>query len=245
MARYRKTARFVRSLRLERAAHLLAGSLCEVATERPVFHVTFDDGPHPDVTPKVLDALDEHSAPATFFLLTENAEKHPELVEEIMRRGHEIGHHSRTHPRLSTAPWGTLTDEILASRRDLERVAGRPIKLFRPPYGAHGLRSLYMVKGAGLKTVLWSVDSEDWKGLPASEDPLERTRQRIARGGILLLHDRPAGESVEEDRHLDRIAKDDLTRRYLEELAGVGLETVSLDELLASGDQVRRAKVAK
>ncbi|MGH8914311.1 MAG: polysaccharide deacetylase family protein [Acidimicrobiia bacterium] len=244
MARYRKTARIVRSLHLERPAHLLAGSLCEVATDRPVFHLTFDDGPHPEVTPRILEVLDEFEAPATFFLLTENAERHPGLVGEIMERGHEIGHHSRTHPRLSTAPWNRLPDEIWASRRDLERVAGRPVRLFRPPYGAHGLLSLYMVKSARMQTVLWSVDSEDWKGL-SPDDPLQRTSSRIDKGGILLLHDRPATDSVQGDIAEGHIPKDDLTRRYLLELRRRGLRTVSLAELLGSGEEVRRAKVAK
>ena len=185
MARYRKTARLVRSLGLERVAHAFAGSLCEVKTDRPVFHITFDDGPNPEVTPRILEVLEEFDAPATFFLLAENAERHPELVHEIVDRGHELGHHSRTHLRLSTAPWGRLPDEIWKARRDLERVAGRSIKLFRPPYGAHGLRSLYMVKGAGMQTVLWSVDSEDWKGL-SPDDPLQHTSAKIGNGGILL-----------------------------------------------------------
>lgn len=244
MARYRKTARFVRSLGLERVAHAFAGSLCEVKTDRPVFHITFDDGPNPEVTPRILEVLEEFDAPATFFLLAENAERHPDLVHEIVDRGHELGHHSRTHLRLSTAPWGRLPDEIWKARRDLERVAGRSIKLFRPPYGAHGLRSLYMVKGAGMQTVLWSVDSEDWKGL-SPDDPLQHTTAKIGNGGILLLHDRPATETVEGDRAAGYLPKEDLTRAYLVELAQQGLKTVSLAELLDGGQEVRRAKVAK
>jgi peptidoglycan/xylan/chitin deacetylase (PgdA/CDA1 family) len=244
MARYRKTAGIVRSLHLERAAHLLAGSLCEVATDRPVFHLTFDDGPNPEVTPRILEVLNEFGSPATFFLLTENAEKHPGLVREIMDQGHEIGHHSRTHPRLSTAPWSRLPDEIWKARRDLERVAGRRVRLFRPPYGAHGLRSLYMVKGAGMRTVLWSVDSEDWKGL-SPEAPLQHTAEKIDKGGILLLHDRPATDTIEGDKAKGYLPKEELTRSYLAELDQKSLKPVSLAELLASGDQIRRAKVAK
>ena len=128
--------------------------------------------------------------------------------------------------------------------RDLERVSGRRIKLFRPPYGAHGLRSLYMVKGAGMQTVLWSVDSEDWKGLSA-EDPLQHTASKIARGGILLLHDRPATDTVEGDQAEGYLPKEQLTRSYLVELAQRGLKTVSLAELLDGGEEIRRAKVAK
>ncbi len=244
MARYRKTVRVFRSLGLESAAHRLAGSLCEVATERPVFHITFDDGPHPEVTPRMLDLLDEQHAPATFFLLTDAAQRHPGLVSEILERGHEIGLHSRTHPRLSTAPMSRLVDEIWTAHRDLESVAGERVRLFRPPYGAHGLRSLYMVKMRGMETVLWSVDSEDWKGL-GPESPLARTSNKLKAGGILLLHDTPVKEDLATDRDHGFLDKVELTRRYLDELASFDLTPVSLAELKSGGDPVLRAKVAK
>ncbi len=95
-----------------------------------------------------------------------------------------------------------------------------------------------------MQTVLWSVDSEDWKGL-APDDPLATTRGKIGSGGILLLHDRPARESVSEDDDQGLIQKEDLTRLYLEELGRRDLLTVSLAELLGAGPEVRRAKVAK
>jgi peptidoglycan/xylan/chitin deacetylase (PgdA/CDA1 family) len=244
MARYRKTARLVRSLGLESAAHRLAGSLCEVDTVRPVFHLTFDDGPHPEVTPRLLGLLDEHKAPATFFLLTDAAQRHPDLVHEIIDRGHEIGHHSRTHLRLSTAPLQRLSDEIRAAKRDLEEVAGKKVTLFRPPYGAHGLRSLYMSRLSGMETVLWSVDSEDWKGL-TPEAPLAHAAGKLRAGGILLLHDTPVGESVTKDTEQGLVDKVDLTAMYLDELADKALTPVSLKELKSGGDPVLRAKVAK
>lgn len=244
MARKRRAAQVARALGLSRALDVVAGSLCEVATTRPVFHLTFDDGPHPEVTPAVLDVLAEDDVPATFFLLADPATRHPEIVREVLARGHEIGLHGRTHLRLSTAPWNAITDEISKAHAELEEVAGRPVKFFRPPYGAHGIRSLYVTRARGMKTVLWSVDTDDWKGL-ARDNPLQGTTNRMAAGGISLQHDTPAGESVAEDEAKGLIRKDVLTREVLAEMDRRGLQPVSLDELLSEGRPVRRAKVIR
>lgn len=244
MARKRLIGTIAGALGVRRGVDAIAGSLCEVTTTRPVFHLTFDDGPHPDVTPAVLEVLAQASAPATFFLLVDNAKRHPEIVRETLARGHQIGLHGRTHLRLSTAPWSAITDEITKAHAELEEVAGVQVSLFRPPYGAHGLRSLFATRARGMKTILWSVDSDDWKGLPAT-DPLQGTTHRISPGGIGLLHDTPAGGSVAEDDDRALIRKDALTREILSEVGRRGLEPVSLDEVLAAGPAVRRAKVIR
>jgi len=244
MARKRAAARAVKAIGLGRAIDLVAGSVCEVVTTRPVFHLTFDDGPHPEVTPAVLDVLAESDAKATFFLLADPAKRHPEIVRETLARGHEIGLHGRTHLRLSTAPWRAITDEISKAHAELEEVAGREVKFFRPPYGAHGIRSLSVTRARGMKTVLWSVDTDDWKGL-TPEEPLKGTTDRMASGGIGLQHDTPAGDSVADDQAKGLIAKDVLTREVLAEMDRRGLQAVSLVDLLAEGRPVRRAKVAR
>jgi peptidoglycan/xylan/chitin deacetylase (PgdA/CDA1 family) len=244
VARRRRIASVARSLGIGRVLDAVAGSMCEVATSRPVFHVTLDDGPHPELTPKVLDALDEFGAKATFFLLVEPAKRHPEIVAETLARGHRIGLHGRTHIRLSTARWSVITDEVAVAHAELEEVAGQPVDLFRPPYGAHGLRSLTRTRALGMKSILWSVDTDDWKGLPA-DDPLRGTTDRIGPGGIALLHDTPAGDTVEDDRVSGLIRKDDLVRALLGELDRRGLAPVSLAELMAEGKPVKRAKVAR
>ncbi|MGD2060738.1 MAG: polysaccharide deacetylase family protein [Acidimicrobiia bacterium] len=228
---------------LEKPIHAMAGSLVGVNTSQPVFHLTFDDGPHPDVTPRVLDVLSEHQVTATFFVLTERAQQHPELIDRLKRQGHEIALHTRTHPRLTETPLAQMIDEIRHARRDLEEVTKTKVRWFRPPYGAQNLRSLAVVRASGMQTVLWSVDSWDWKGLTA-ENPLERRAERLTPGGILLMHDTPADESG-DDAAKGLIAKDELTALYLAELAKRGLEAVSLDDLLAAGTPTRRAKFSR
>lgn len=241
MAESRRAVRVVRSMGLERPIHAVAGSLFRVTTEEPVFHLTFDDGPHADITPRVLDVLDEFDAKATFFVLTANAQRHPDLIHETLRRGHDLALHTRTHPRLTETPLGRLRDEICAARRDLESVAGIEIDWFRPPYGAQNIRSLSVVKLCGMQTVLWSVDSRDWKGL-TPENPLERSLKFLEPGGILLLHDVPVGEDEAEDRSNGFLPKEELVRLYLVELKDRGLRPVSLHDLLAAGEPLRKAK---
>jgi peptidoglycan/xylan/chitin deacetylase (PgdA/CDA1 family) len=242
MSALRKVASRLRKAGLDRPLDALIGSLCEVKTDRPVFHLTFDDGPHPEVTPRVLDVLDEEQAKATFYVLADAAARHPELVREVLDRGHEVGLHGRTHVRLSTASWSVVRDEIIAAHREVEEIARRPVKLFRPPYGAHGLRSLYACRSLGLMTVLWSVDTDDWKGL-TPEEPLQGTTHKIAAGGISLAHDTPVGESVAEDAANGLVAKEELTRVLLRAVRERGLEPVSFAELIAQGTPVNRAKV--
>ena len=245
MARKRQAARAVKALGFGKVLDFVAGSVCEVTTSRPVFHLTFDDGPHPEVTVPVLDALAESNVTATFFLLADPAKRHPEIVRETVARGHEIGLHGRTHLRLSTASWSAITDEISKAHAELEEVAGRPVKFFRPPYGAHGIRSLALTRARGMKTILWSADTDDWKGGLTPTDPLQGTTSLMASGGISLQHDTPVGESVAEDEAKGLIRKDALTRAVLAEMERRGLEAVSLQELLSEGDPVRRAKVIR
>ena len=244
MARQRRIAKIAQSLGIRRGIDAVVGSVCEVETTSPVFHVTFDDGPHPEVTPAVLDVLDEAGAKATFFLLADPAKQYPEIVKETIARGHQIGLHGRTHIRLSTASWGVITDEVSKAHAELEEVAGQPVDLFRPPYGAHGLRSLSLVKSRGMRTILWSVDTDDWKGL-TPEEPLKGTTKRIAAGGIGLLHDTPVGGSVADDGTNGLIRKEELTRALLDEIGERGLRPVSLQELMSAGEPIRRAKVIR
>lgn len=217
----------------------VAGSVCEVATSRPVFHLTFDDGPHPEVTPRVLDLLDEVDARATFFLLTDHARRHSEVAGEVLRRGHEVGLHGRSHLRLSAARWSALVEEILDAKEELQRVVGRTVEYFRPPYGDHSLRSLAVAQASGLKTILWSVDTFDWKGI-RSQPTLRANLHAMGAGGIGLMHDTPIGESLADEQARGLLPRDDIARMVLERLDECGLRAVSLDELLGSGEVIRR-----
>ena len=239
---YRRIVDLSRSVGADRLVDRTVGAINGTATTEPVFHLTFDDGPHPRVTPEVLEVLSHHDAPATFFVLVGHAEEQAALVQEMIDRGHEIGLHTRSHRRLSTLPWQSLMDEIVTARRELESLTGTKVRWFRPPYGAQGIRALPLVRMAAMTTVNWSVDSSDWKGI-TTDDPLSEAVGEIAAGGILLLHDTPV-DSDGDDRGKGFISKAELTDIYLKTIAGKGLAPVSLSDLTKRGPWVRQARLS-
>jgi len=156
---------------------------------------TFDDGPNPETTPAVIDALEKYDVPATFFIVTQRiAGKHGDKGREILQRelaaGFLIGSHSVTHPNLRRAGSDQLSREVDASIRALAGQANRPIGMFRPPYGAIGPAGRVRLKKLGLTEVQWSVDTLDWKARDA-----ERLRRKVIAmikhdgGGVVLMHD--------------------------------------------------------
>lgn len=156
---------------------------------------TFDDGPHPDTTPAVIDALEKYNVPATFFIVTSKIsgkanEKSRAILARQLAAGFEIGSHSVTHPNLKRAKKPKLELEIDNSLKTLAPQAARPIGLFRPPFGAfNGIGKAHLQK-LGLTDVRWSVDTLDWKAKDA--DLLrKKTVSMILKqnGGVVLMHD--------------------------------------------------------
>ena len=151
-------------------------------------HLTFDDGPNPEFTPRVLDILDELDVRATFFLVGERAVAHPRLVSEIVHRGHSVGNHSYTHRVLPELAAAEYAGEIERTKKVLSDMCGREIRMFRPPKGLVNAGSLRYLIGGGHQVVLWSVDSLDYRR--NSDDTVVRTVETARRGGdIVLMHD--------------------------------------------------------
>jgi len=157
--------------------------------------ITFDDGPDPRWTPKILDILKAKHVPATFFVLGNNVEKEPALTRRILAEGHEIGLHTYTHPNLALQPDARTELELNASQRLLEWVTGRSTLFFRPPYNADTrprdaseVHPLILAQNLGYITVLESIDPEDWE-MPGVRIILDRVKNQRASGGIILLHD--------------------------------------------------------
>ncbi len=156
---------------------------------------TFDDGPNPETTPQVIDALEKYDVPATFFIVTSRISgKHGERGKQLLQRelddGFMVGSHSVTHPNLKHATSDKLALEVDASIRTLAAQANRPIGLFRPPYGALSPAGRVRLKRLGLTEVLWSVDTLDWK----AHDPARLRKKVISMikkdgGGVVLMHD--------------------------------------------------------
>jgi peptidoglycan/xylan/chitin deacetylase (PgdA/CDA1 family) len=156
---------------------------------------TFDDGPNPETTSQVIDALEKYDIPATFFIVTQrisgsHGAKGREILHRELDAGFLVGSHSVTHPNLKHASADKLTQEIDGSIRTLAVEANRPIGMFRPPYGAIGVTGRVRLKKLGLTEVQWSVDTLDWR----SHNP-DRLRKKVISmikkdgGGVVLMHD--------------------------------------------------------
>jgi peptidoglycan-N-acetylglucosamine deacetylase len=151
-------------------------------------HLTFDDGPHPITTPFILQELKGRNIQATFFILGQNAEKFPDLVQQIHAEGHQIGNHSFTHTNLFFKNKLFLQDEIKRTRELLKKTIGMHSHYFRPPYGYFNLTTLNVLRKLGLTCVLWDVDSKDYM-LNSVADISHRVIPNATNGSILLFHD--------------------------------------------------------
>lgn len=159
--------------------------------------LTFDDGPDPDTTPRILSILNDAGVTATFFLIGEKAEKYPDLVRQIAREGHGIGNHSFSH-RKDIGFFGTdrLREDIGKANRVLELNLGRPVPLFRPPFGVTNPRYAKVLTALGLRSIGWSLRSYDTV-IKNEEKLAARLRNKVRGSHIVLLHDSvPATVSV-------------------------------------------------
>jgi peptidoglycan/xylan/chitin deacetylase (PgdA/CDA1 family) len=228
----RAPARVVR--RVDLAAY---GSVTTVDTSRPAVALTYDDGPDPDITPRVLDALARTNARATFFVLGDQAERHPEVVRRARAAGHEIGLHGADHTDLRTISPIAAMRSVRRGRRTVEAILGEPIQLFRPPYGSQTRLRRFLVRLLRLDVVMWSHTPRDWE-----EDTMDglvrRATTDLEAGSVLLCHDRFREEpdQSEADRRagheLDRAL---LTERLVREAGDLGFEVIGAGELLRSG----------
>jgi peptidoglycan/xylan/chitin deacetylase (PgdA/CDA1 family) len=159
-----------------------------------VVALTFDDGPHPETTPRLLDVLAQHHARATFFLVGENATRFPGLVRRIADAGHAVGIHGLRHETMVLQNPKRAAADLRAARRIIAGAAGfadsAAVRLFRPPYGFKTATLCRTAARLGLVTVTWSCDPRDYDPVSAGE---VRTRlaARLRAGDIVLLHERP------------------------------------------------------
>lgn len=169
--------------------------ITNVETYDSVAALTFDDGPHPVYTPRVLSILEKHGASATFFMVGEAASRYPEIVRMVARSGHVIGNHSWNHPILPT---------IRSRFRRLNQLwkcarATSPYckRLFRPPCGQYNNQTRLDARVFRYKIILWSVSAQDW--IPqGSEEIAHKMIDRVIPGSIFLLHDAIYGSEVAE-----------------------------------------------
>lgn len=150
-----------------------------------VVALTFDDGPNPMTTPKVLKILKKYKAKATFFVVGQSVAGNEGILREELKDGHDIGNHSWNHPQLNKLPVNQASSQIAQTSQAIEKATGQAPKLLRPPYGATNdkVRSL-----TNLYQVLWDVDTLDWKNRN-TQAILSQVKSQVKNGSVILMHD--------------------------------------------------------
>jgi peptidoglycan-N-acetylglucosamine deacetylase len=146
--------------------------------------LTFDDGPHPEGTPRTLDALDEAGVKAIFFLVGEQVERYPELATEIGRRGHEVGIHGYRHRVLARLSVAAIEEDL---QRAIEVTGERAYH--RPPLGIYSEAGLRIARERGMQPLLWSRWGKDWRKFTTPQRIAARATRDVGPGDVILLHD--------------------------------------------------------
>ena len=218
-----------------------------VATDRPIAALTFDDGPHPELTPRTLELLARHGAPASFFMMGHCAETYPDLAAEVVAAGHDVGNHSWRHLNLAHASAEDTRREIEVGAAKVEAATGVAVRMFRPPRGRLNEAALRVLAPLRQDIVLWSVT----RGALAENDPgriASYVVERVGAGDIIDFHDgigrwtfeprQPRAQELLERRR----AELDALPAILDGIAANGIQLVRLSELLPP--QPRSARVA-
>jgi peptidoglycan/xylan/chitin deacetylase (PgdA/CDA1 family) len=214
-------------------AQLFGPTTCRTTSPRTLA-ITFDDGPNPAITPKLLDLLDRHNARSTFFLIGQYVRQCPDLVREISARGHAIGCHTDTHPNLFWAGPQRIHDELFCGSDSIASATGALPKWFRPPFG---LRNPWLASAArelDLRTVMWTLIPGDWHA-PTAEwliprmkpiaDRAARLQSATGTGDILCLHDGShRGQNWDRTRTLAAL------EYWLPRWRDLGLEFATIDQ---------------
>lgn len=183
--------------------------------------LTFDDGPHTKYTLEILDILKENNATATFFIIGENAEEHPDIVEKIIKSGCEVGNHTWSHAFLDKLSSQDVYNELARADELLKNLTGESPRVFRPPGGRFNDTVLKIAEDFGYTTVLWSKDTRDWSS-PGIDKVISSALDNPTDGDIILFHDYNARNSPTPEA----------LRKILPKLIADGYKTVTVSELL-------------
>ncbi len=224
-------------------SQIFGSTICRTNSARKLA-ITFDDGPNPAITPKLLDLLDQHNAKATFFLIGNFVRECPELVKEIVARGHVAGNHTETHPNLFKLSRKDIRVELRLCHDAIKAVTGAPPRWFRPPFGMRNPWVIPAAKELGYQTVMWTLIPGDWREKPLDwliqkMSPIGRHAENNAKadaapsaktaGEVLCLHD-GSHRQLNGDRTRTLAALEHWLPRWRD----LGLQFVTIDEAVTS-----------
>ena len=207
----------------DRAAMLARTQPDTVYMEAPIcdrrIALTFDDGPDPTWTPVVLDVLAQHHVHATFFVVGQRVRRHPEVVSRMHDEGHTVGGHGDQHIDLRSLGAAVWPRQIEPTNRALIPILGAAPSVYRPPYGAVSAEQARLLGDAGVRTILWSIDSDDWRPKRSVDQIREVVLAHVHPGAIILLHS-------------NRAATAKALPALIDALAAAGYAMVTVPELL-------------
>jgi len=182
--------------------------------------LTFDDGPHPEWTPKFIDLLKSKNVKATFFLIGPNVQKHQDIARLLAEGGFELANHTMTHPQFRSASKEKISEELGRTNEIIKEVTGIPaVTLMRPPYGQYPQKVQDVCDELGLKIVTWNIDTDDWRATTKEDEMTSNVMKNLKDGAIILMHDRS------EKAY-------NTTARIIDDIRAKGYEFVTVSELL-------------
>lgn len=190
--------------------------------------LTFDDGPHPEYTPQILDLLAEHKIKATFFILGCKIPNYEEIVKRIIREGHQVGNHGFSHCNLIFKKSEIILNEINRTDELLRQCGVEGEIVFRPPYGRMSLRAMLLLGKLNKKVIMWNIPTKDYKA-ENSGKIVAKIHRKIKSGGIIVLHD--AGKKIESDA--DRMPTIDAVSQIIAEILEMGYSFKTISEMMA------------
>ena len=198
----------------------------QVHNGKKLVALTFDDGPYPPYTQKLLDVLEKKQVKVTFFMVGNNAVKNPEVVTLVTSKGHEVALHAVEHKDFLKLNEQELVGNILRGKKLLEELIGKPVKYLRPPHGFRDWAVMEAASDAGLKVVNWSVIPRDWTN-PGVQEIADRVCKNVTPGAIVLLHD---GDAPAQTASREQTVE--ATALIIDELRKQGYNFVTVSQLL-------------
>lgn len=196
--------------------------------------LTFDDGGSVENVKSVIDTLDKYEAKATFFFLGSFINQNPDIMKDIVARGHEVGNHSYSHPDFTKISYNKIINELNNSAEAFKNATGQDMKPYvRPPYGAKNASVLKAISDGGYThTVMWNVDTNDWKK-KSSSDLINHVLNNAGNGNIVLMHTTPSSNSAKA------------LPKMIEGLQSKGYSLVTISELLSLSNTQDILKLAE